>query len=186
METNEKLKRYKLLIDSPHIPKGTIVEFDSNMCVYVVVLGGIIRFTPQQIENRPEVWEEITEEEEQDVNKYLPFQPKEGKHYWYVDKICGMICECIADDSDGRHNVFSTKEAAEYEKLRQESMGKRWKPQTNEQYFYYIFRNSEADYNTWTNYETDLRRYFIGNVHKTKEEAEEWGKKYGEAWRVLL
>lgn len=128
----------------------------------------------------------VEEKEEQEVNKYLHFQPKEGEEYWYVTEVYGNISKTKACDSCGRHNVFRTKEAAEYEKLRQDSMNKRWKPQKGEPYWHYSFRYSEACLDVLTNHEIDTHRYFIGNIHKTEEEALLWAQMYGEAWRVLL
>ena len=142
-------------------------------------------FPDSQVENRPEVWEEITEKEEQEVNEYLPFQPKEGEEYWYVDRY-GDICQNKACDSCGRHNVFRAKEAAEYEKLRQQSVSNRWKPKNNEAYFMYDFETKNFRNYTYQDSPVHQYLYFIGNIHKTKEEALQWGKMYEEAWRILL
>ena len=93
-----------------------------------------VEFTTEQLQQLG-----VEEKKEQEVNKYLPFQPKEGEEYWYIDRIYGDICQNKACDSYGRHNIFRTKKAAEYEKLRQESMSKRWRPKVDDVYYFYSF-----------------------------------------------
>ncbi len=46
-----------------------------------------------------------------------------------------------------------------------------WKPENNEGYFY-IDEHSYIEYELWENGYTDLDAYEIGNVYRTKEEAE--------------
>ena len=181
------MKKYKLLIESPGIAKGSVVmqndagfyEIRHELSMYRTI------FPDSQVENRPEVWEEITEKEEQEVNEYLPFQPKEGEEYWYVDRY-GDICQNKACDSCGRHNVFRAKEAAEYEKLRQQSVSNRWRPKYNEGYYVYDYETGCIDDDRWVDGNSDLTNCLIGNAHRTEEEALRWGKMYSEAWKVLL
>lgn len=208
------MKKYKLLIETAEFPKGTIVEWDQESEGYIALHNDkklqngkfSAFFFREQIENRLEVWESIhndigyclcgsihiglspiktTGNAEKEGNEYLPFYPQEGEEYWYVDRY-GDICQNKACDSCGRHNVFRAKEAAEYEKLRQQSVSNRWKPKMSERYFYCSFITNKTVPSIWCNDELDIHHYFIGNVHRTKSEAEEWGKMYGEAWRVLL
>jgi len=184
------MKKYRLLIESPEYPKGTIVTQlpDST---YLPSFDGVefkTALLAVLIENRPEVWEEIVEQEEEQTevqNEYLPFEPKENETYWYID-YDGDLIWSIACDSQVTNNVFRTKKAAEYEKLRQESMSKRWKPDFEDAYYYYHFNHNCVFNPEWKENMDDIHNYLIGNVHRTKKEAEQWADKYSEAWRVLL
>lgn len=187
------MKKYRLLIESAEYPKGTIAEYSSTDEAYVLTYigsrnSGTASAETWQIENRPEVWEEIVEQEERaDVkDEYLPFQPKEGERYWHVRQPLGDIMSSCAIDPEGRHNVFRTQKAAVYEKLRQESMSKRWKPDFEEEYYCYHFNHDRVYNPEWKASIENIHDYFIGNVHRTKKEAEQWAEKYSEAWRVLL
>lgn len=187
------MKKYRLLIETnPDIPPGSIATKETDSMYYEVTmpsgqqLSG--RMFPEQIENRPEVWEEIVEQAEEQTevqNEYLPFEPKENEKYWYID-YDGDLIWSIACGSQVTNNVFRTKEAVEYEKLRQESMSKRWKPDFEDEYYCYHFNHDRVYNPEWKASMENIQDYFIGNVHRTKKEAEQWADKYAEAWRVLL
>lgn len=187
------MKKYKLLIESPHMPKGTIVEFDANKRNYVLVLNGIINFSPKQVENRPEVWElveESTIDKTEQGNVYLPFEPGSGEDYCIVDyKGMADMRKNLNQEIGEKHakqGAFRTEEAAKMEALRRESMSKRWKPEEGDEYWYFLFNDNIACKSVWDNYNTGKGQFFMGNTHKTEEEALEWGKMYSEAWKVLL
>ena len=122
-------KKYRLLIDSPEYPKGTIATQDPDGD-YVVIFGeegtGVRQYlNKKQIENRPEVWQ-LIEEPKQSFKKWRA--EKEGE-YWYIDTEGHLM-----SDRDTTHqfdnyryltgNYFQTgQEAITYKKL-QEAIGR--------------------------------------------------------------
>jgi len=130
------MKKYKLLIESPGIAKGSVVmqndagfyEIRHELSMYRTI------FPDSQVENRPEVWElveESTIDKTEQGNVYLPFEPGSGEDYCIVD-YKGM--------ADMRKNL-----------------------------------NQEIG-----------EKHAKQGAFRTEEEALEWGKRYSEAWKVLL
>lgn len=112
--------------------------------------------------------------------------PQQGDEYWYVvsdGSIEGTTCR----DHPGDHgrlalgNVFRTKEEAEDHKLRLMSMAQRWRPQEDERYWR-TDPEGDASWMLWDNYAVDYAFFWIGNCHRTKEDAEKWYKTYGKAF----
>jgi len=59
------MKEYKLLVDSPDLPKGSIaIQADDGLYDVIYPDGGIIpgRISPRQIEGRPSIWGYIVDD----------------------------------------------------------------------------------------------------------------------------
>jgi hypothetical protein len=124
------------------------------------------------------------------------FKPESGERYWCV-KTNGDVG--YYDWDDNWHdvsqsfdvcafkigNIFKTKKEAEMRKLRLESMANRWRPEKYGTYYHYDFQDGLVRETTYCD-GFDMLQFFIGNTHKTKEEAKDWGKKYAEAWEMFL
>jgi len=82
-------------------------------------------------------------------------------------------------------NIFPNRQAAEMEKLRRESRAKqKWVPDEHEEYWHWCFMENKEVKKHWSKGNFNEERWHMGNVHKTKEEAEEWGAKYGKCFEV--
>ena len=84
-------------------------------------------------------------------------------------------------------NIFWGKDAekaCEYAALRMKSMLRKdkWLPGHRDEFWTYGFHNSGIQKEPWVAVDGDMLRYAAGMIHKTKEEAEEWGKTYSEAF----
>lgn len=118
------------------------------------------------------------------------WKPEDNEGYWFVDsdgKLYTSFWEERIIDT-GRYNqgnVFRTEEEALAEAKRRESMAKRheWRPLTSDRCWIYHLYDEEANDTFWYEKTADLASWYIGNVHKTKEEAEEWGRNYAEYFK---
>lgn len=117
--------------------------------------------------------------------------PQEWDEVWRVNWYGGATSFNFNpnDDTEAlkRGEIFKTEEEAEAMELRLLSMVNRWKPEEDERYYYWHFKYKKACEIEWGGSpHSDLVDYFMGNVHRTEKEALEWGKKYAEAWMILL
>jgi len=109
--------------------------------------------------------------------------PRNGDMYWYVTS-SGYInanrwSSHIEDTHRKECGIFSTKEEAQAEKMRRESMAQRGKmPEEGSKFWYWDFVNNKPDTSTALFYPFYYSDYWIGSVKKTKEECAEWGRKY--------
>ncbi len=119
----------------------------------------------------------------------LPFEPKVGADYWYVDgagyvestiNTAGYDTECIA-----RGNAFRTKEAAQMYALRCESMkpSMPW-PKVGDKVW--IALTSRAVSESWDDSTLMRDGFLTGQFHPTKESAEAWRAKFLPAFGVKL
>jgi hypothetical protein len=139
---------------------------------------------------------ELTQEQVESLKKTLEekddgrWEPKGGEEYFYVSTDSGVCSTEYSKRNEGDcanfkyGNMFKTKHEAEMHKLRLQSMAERkWVEGT-----YYMWHSTQNgtinEYND--NYYADNANFYIGNMHSTSEEAEAWGKKYAEAWKILL
>ena len=75
-------------------------------------------------------------------------------------------------------NAFHTKEEAEVEKMRRESMATRFDfiPKKEESFWYWSFSRKEP---TWLFFDPDFStEWHLGSVKRTREECQAWGDKY--------
>ena len=79
------------------------------------------------------------------------------------------------------NNCFLTQEDAEFELLRRESRAKAWMPEEGEN-SWSIDSNGQTFARIWEGDYIDMIYYHNGHIHKTEEEAIEWGEKYGKAF----
>ena len=82
------------------------------------------------------------------------------------------------------NNCFLTQEDADMELLRRECRAKAWKPDMG-QVYWGIRRMGGAFDTIWQDDALDFMYFHNGNVHKTKEDAYEWKKKYGKAFGLI-
>jgi len=191
-------KQYRLLIETLEHPKGTIATLHGLSQRYNIMDPDThtlyVSLASWQVEDRPTVWELINQEpvEEKVKNEYLPFIPEKLEMYWYIDGLGEIsndnnyLNDIYSHENAIKQGVFCTEKSAKYEALRRESMSKRYKPEYEEEYFYYRFTERDINNVEWRKDIVDIPNFFIGNVHRTKKEAEQWAYKYAEAWRVLL
>jgi len=114
--------------------------------------------------------------------------PEEYDTYFYVDEY-GYVGkrEYFGTDWDKANkdlgNCFKAENEAEMHKLRLQSMAQRGEePKNGDVVWYYNFCNCKVEVDVFDKqYPLD---YWIGNYHKTKEEAEAWYEKFGEAFEL--
>lgn len=122
-------KKYRLLIDSPEYPNGTIATQDPDGD-YFVIFGeentGVRQYlNKMQIENRPEVWAPI-EEPKPSFKKWMA---EHRRLYFYTGDDGGVheaieSCNPISSYRYLTGNYFQTREEAEAYKARQEAIGR--------------------------------------------------------------
>lgn len=81
--------------------------------------------------------------------------------------------------------MFPTREEALAEAKRRESMAKRhdWRPEEGQTFWFYDVADGTPTCSSSFRFGQDAALWYIGNVHETKEEAEEWGRKYAEYFK---
>ena len=190
------MKQYKLLVDSPDLPKGSIAtQADDGLYDVIYPDGGIIPLKPQQIENRPEVWGLVEEkgEEKSDYkpHPYRPFYPGDGILCWYVGDTGYVIRMKMSFSTAYMYNrvykgVFPTEEGAKMENLRREARAKCWFPNKGDVCYAYDMEMEEVVEYPYSGDDIDAKYVSMGNVHRTAEGALEWKEKYLEAFTCLL
>lgn len=112
------------------------------------------------------------------------WKPEIDDEYWYVSS-SGNISQEIWDDVEFDNrclemgNVFKTEEEAQAHKMRLMSMAKRGKmPEEGDAHWYWSIGANKALSDCWNFHSVDYAYYWIGNIHKTKEAAEKWGKEF--------
>ena len=111
---------------------------------------------------------------------------KEGDRYIHLVNYGGKARvgweDTTLDESRrGYNNCFLTEEEADMELLRRESRAKAWKPEEGE-VFWAIDSKGRTYASIWEGDYIDIMYFHNGHTHKTKEEAIEWGEKYGKAF----
>lgn len=116
--------------------------------------------------------------------------PKKGERFYYVD-VCGEVdsheYDGLCSACTGWKPKYRTREEAQHEALRRESMSKRWRPNDDETYHYFSLVGGgvySEIYNSDSSFDHSL--FFIGNCHPDEKSAREWFERYGESWKVLL
>jgi hypothetical protein len=190
------MKEYKLLVDSPDLPKGSIaIQADDGLYDVIYPDGGIIPLKPQQIENRPEVWGLVEEkgEEKSDYkpHPYRPFLPGHEKEFYYVAENGRVLKTTMSFSSPYMYGlvftgVFPTKEGAKMEALRREARAKCWFPNKGDVCYAYDMEMEEVVEYPYSGDDIDAKYVSMGNVHRTAEGALEWKEKYLEAFTCLL
>lgn len=79
-------------------------------------------------------------------------------------------------------NCFKTEEEAKDYKLRQLAREGRFMPKKGKKYYCWSFCDETFYEKKFDGKHYDTMSYEIGNVRKTKKEAEEWGKKFAKAF----
>lgn len=144
-------KTYKLLIDSPTLPMGTLAVYkDEYLEKNYYTPNTYFIFFPEDCEQ-----------------KY-----KRGIIYKEAVENSPLIWELQEDKLDLR--------SLEAEKMREEARSKRWEfnPTHHYPYYYYDFLHGIAKQVVEPNNMNFIFRWNMGNCHRTEEEALAWGEKY--------
>lgn len=152
--------KYKLLKDLPGLKAGTIKYG-----------AGFYWLEPA---NYPDFFEPIIEKK-----KF------EDLKYW--DRVFGIgynggVKECMFTWSESKYEIFLTEHDAEMERLRREARANVYLPKNGEKYYKWSFHNGDIyEYGAGDLYQAE---YHTWNSHKTKEDAEEYGRKYAKAFEI--
>lgn len=174
-------KKFLCVQGSPEIPKDAVATQDKPNTLYLVhsasgdLIGG---YKPWQIEGNS-CWEEVKEE------PAGRWQPGDGDTYYSINRYNEVSIYIWNGDNGDIYdkkflnigNVYRTREEAEDEVKRRESIAKAWWPEEDEDCYIWFSADGEAradEYNN--NYIADA---YIGAIHPTKEACEQWGKEYG-------
>lgn len=164
--------KYKLLKDLPGLKAGEI--FDWKDCIgltYVMYPRTVwIEFASAN----PDFFEPIVEKKKfEDLER--------GDTVWWIFKNW-MVMECTFEWTECKHETFLTKHDAEMERLRREARANVWLPNKWQDFWSWNFAYSEPS-QLWqaSMYETE---FHSGNCHKTKQDAEEYGRKYAKAFEI--
>ena len=111
---------------------------------------------------------------------------KDGDEYVYIrsdgsKEFCTWKDTTRDEDRRKYNDCFLTEEEADMALLRRESRAKAWKPDEGE-VCWAIDSKGRTYASLWEGDCIDMIYYHNGHIHKTKEEAIEWGKKYGKAF----
>lgn len=154
--------KYKLLKDLPVRKAGSIIETDEDWLCW--------SYIP---EAHPDFFEPIVEKNKFEDLKYW------DKVWWIFQN--WMIIECEFE-WECKHETFLTEHDAEMERLRREARANVWLPNKWQDFWNWNF-TMRMPYK-WVYQKLDNNDYFIWNVHKTKEDAEEYGRKYAKAFEI--
>jgi hypothetical protein len=115
--------------------------------------------------------------------------PQDGDEVWYVDPLGYLKDFVYTKGADvllkklrAQGNAFPTEEEAKAHSLRQKAMANTWKPEEEENYHFWNFKEKRTHLYRWEGDDFDFVTHFLGNCHPTKEEAKEWGEKYHNAF----
>lgn len=111
--------------------------------------------------------------------------------YYYIDSIDAINidewCNTYSDKARIKaNNCFKTKEAAEMELLRRESMANRWIPTDKSEMFYWWDIEGHSVITGLVSHSFLAVMSIIGAVHPTKEACKAWADKYAKAWEEIL
>lgn len=97
----------------------------------------------------------------------VPFKPTQGDEVHAVRQI----------------TPFRNGEAAEYERLRQESRAAQtWVPKNGEHHWSWMIQEDKAERFEWDFFSGNHAYWHMGNVHQTRELAEAWGRKFAKSF----
>lgn len=118
----------------------------------------------------------------------LVWKPEAGEDYLVVhpEGNTGRSSWCNDSYDKGRlemGNVFKTEEEAQAHKMRLLSMAQRGKPPEKDERYWFCVSDGTAQTSTWAGWTTEYALYWIGNIHKTKEAAEKWGKEFAQYFK---
>ena len=164
--------KIKLLKELPGYEVGHTFDQESTSCIWYT------RYTPEEListgwAEEVEAPKTVWDLEEGDVY-YLTFNDgSKGISTW----------ENTITDENRRNcnNCFLTCEEVDMELLRRESRAKAWMPEEGEN-FWATRHKRESFESVWEGDYIDMMYFHNGHTHKTKEEAIEWGEKYGKAF----
>lgn len=183
-------KKFLCVQGSPEIPKDSIAEkSDSMYRVYIEgnyyndFHGHKVQYTQSgrnfelhtwQIEGN-DCWEEVTEP----AGRWVPDIDEE---YYYLNNYNDIATQYFADDHLDKRlleigNLYRTKEEAEDEVKRRESIAKAWWPEVGKPCWMWRSYSGVLKINEYI--EAFTADCYIGACHKTKEACTAWGKEYG-------
>ncbi len=122
-------KKYRLLIDSPEYPKGTIATQDGDGDYNIIIendgIGLSYYLHAKQVENRPTVWG-LIEEPKQSFKRW---RAEMGGEYFFINDKGDVVGLTEAGDRFDNYryligNYFQTEQEAEAHKARQEAIGR--------------------------------------------------------------
>jgi hypothetical protein len=134
----------------------------------------------EQIKETEEKLAALRKELEQPEGRW---KAAEDENYFYVTAAGEILSATSGNDTyDNRRyefaTMFKTKESADAYRMRLKAAADKWKPEMHQIYFYFDLDDGDTVDVCWYADNVDISRYWIGNVHKTREEAQEWGDKY--------
>jgi len=113
---------------------------------------------------------------------------EDGDKYWFLESDGGIVSLIwrnyfIEARIFIQGNTFHTREEAEAEKMRRESMAKRFDfiPKSFGGYWQWSFFLNKPIYDTRDNL---IAYWNIGAVHRTEEECKAWGEKYAKYFQL--
>jgi len=140
-----------------------------------------------------EVPDEVADDLIEKYAKKKKDRPEEDEEYRFINKF-GYMDMTIWLNDDADNHALSTgncfwgkdkKKACEMYKLRLQSMAKAWIPKEGEECWYWNFEHGVLKASD--GFEQDYLFLWAtsGACFRTKEECEEWGKKYSKAFEYL-
>lgn len=174
-------KKFICVQGSPETPKGSEVRKNGDM--YALYINGVRYTTPKgtpvdlypwQIEGNS-CWEEVKEEPAR------RWSPEYKSNYYYVGTCNHVNSHIWVEDEIDKAllnacNVYRTREEAEDEVKRRESIAKAWWPEEGEGCWVWRSYNNDARHEEYG--ASYMSERYIGACHKTKEACEAWGKTY--------
>lgn len=176
---------YKLLLPIPGFKEGTIFSIDERYYLPAKNSDGNTVAGSSYIEMYPDFFQPIEESIEELKEPTTVFDLKPGNKCFMVTFYSGKPIATRTPWSETlnvnriANEIFLTQEECEREILRRESRAKcTFRPKEGEVYFI-----SDEDGNSEEFQWKDINYYSMAlhnwNIHRTEEEAKEWGVKYG-------
>jgi hypothetical protein len=176
-------KKYKCIVGSPEIPKGTMVLFSSGFnttwCAPNNVAWTKCALELWQVEGN-ECWEEV-KAETISPTPAKRLKPKPEGEYHYLDSdgyIRTTEYDCAIDER--RYimgNCFRTQQEARDELMRRESIANAWRSKEGEECWFWHFE-SKKPFQPGITVTFYSGHTYIGACHPTKEACQKWGETY--------
>lgn len=174
--------KYKLLKDLPGIKAGEIFEWSVNWWIHTNtgVSFMTLPFDPHNryvfisfAKDHPEFFEPIVEKKKfEDL--------KEGDVIWIINTDW-RVESILFMGHLSKHETFLTEHDAEMERLRREARANVYLPKEWEDFWFWNIYDNEG---FKTRYDNIQLYYHEANSHRTKQDAEEYGRKYAKAFEI--
>ena len=168
--------KYKLLKEIPGVKAGTVMSSSKNDEDTETYDTYTLEVNSRFAEANPEFFEPINEKKKfEDL--------KDGDKFWYISVDWDIDMWYFKESTFPNYSIFLTEHDAEMERLRREARANVYLPKDKEENIFVYSFNTGGTY-SFPFIDLDTGDYHCGNYHVTREDAEEYGRKYAKAFEI--